>query len=66
MRISSGGDGPDDEYTPALRIRDGPGSPEKQACAWAQYAHKTPWITYHIFEDFGRVKIYKFPWFFIA
>ena len=32
---------------------------EKRCAPWAQCAHKTPCITYHIFEDFGRVKIYK-------
>ena len=32
---------------------------EKRCAPWAQCAHKTPCITYHIFEHFGRVKIYK-------
>lgn len=35
---------------------------EKRCAPWAQCAHKTPCITYHIFGFFGRVKIYKlFP-----
>ena len=59
--MPSGEDGPEGKEHTAFSPPDGPDPLKNRYAPWAQYAHKTPCITYHKFSHFDRVRIDKIP-----